>query len=411
LVSQPSSDRKLFFATILIIGIVAGAAAGTALGFALAGNVRQSSSSSLQQQLLALQGEVNLLKSQLSSLNQSSVTHSLPNNLTYIYNQVKYSVVVIEGIISQTVITFFGPTTQYGLIQGSGFVYSYNGSDYIITNNHVVNGASNITVIFIDGSSSYAKVIGTDPYSDLAVLNASIPPDVKPLTIVSSRYVQVGQAVVAVGSPFGLAGSMTFGIISQVGRTITESTAGNYAIADVLQFSAPINPGNSGGPLLDTNGNVIGITTATVSNSQGLGFAIPSDTILRELPSLIATGSYNSHPYLGIQGTDMTPYIASAAGLNITYGWLVESVTPNGPAAKAGIRGGNQQLQTVEGQVTIGGDLIIAINGTRITNGDALSSYLEENTMPGQTVALTVVRGGHIITIDVVLGARPPPSS
>jgi S1-C subfamily serine protease len=411
LVSQPSNDRKLFFAAILIIGIVAGAAAGTALGFAIAGNARQSSSSSLQQQLLALQGEVNLLKSQLSSINQSSIAQPLPNNLTNIYNQVKYSVVVIEGIISQTVITFFGPTTQYGLVQGSGFVYSYDGSDYIITNNHVVNGASNITVIFIDGSSSYAKVVGTDPYSDLAVLSATIPSGVKPLTIVSSRYVQVGQAVVAVGSPFGLAGSMTFGIISQVGRTITESTAGNYAIADVLQFSAPINPGNSGGPLLDTNGNVIGITTATVSNSQGLGFAIPSDTILRELPSLVATGSYNSHPYLGIQGTDMTPYIASAAGMNITYGWLVESVIPGGPAAKAGVRGGNQQLQTVEGQITIGGDLIIAINGTRITNGDALSSYLEENTMPGQTVSLTIVRGNNIITIDVVLGARPPPSS
>jgi len=411
LLSQPSNDRKLFFAAILIIGIVAGAAAGTALGFALAANLRQSSPSSLQQQLLALQGEVNLLKAQLSSINRSSLPQSLPENLTNIYNQVKYSVVVIEGIISQTVLTFFGPTTQYELVQGSGFVYSYNGSDYIITNNHVVNGASNITVIFIDGSSSYAKVVGTDPYSDLAVLYAKIPTDVRPLTIVSSRYVQVGQAVVAVGSPFGLAGSMTFGIISQVGRTITESTAGNYAIADVLQFSAPINPGNSGGPLLDTDGNVIGITTATVSNSQGLGFAIPSDTILRELPSLVATGSYNSHPYLGIQGTDMTPYIASAAGMNVTYGWLVESVTPGGPAAKAGIRGGNQQLQTVEGQITIGGDLIIAINGTRITNGDALSSYLEENTMPGQTVALTIVRDNHTLTINVVLGTRPPPSS
>ncbi|MEM0117822.1 MAG: trypsin-like peptidase domain-containing protein [Conexivisphaerales archaeon] len=409
--NQVPQNRRIFIAALVIIGIVAGAAAGTALGFALASNTYTKQPSSIQQQLLALQGEVNLLKAQLSSLNQTgAASYTVPSNLTTIYNRVKSSVVVIEGIISQSVLTFFGPTTQYELVQGSGFVYSYNGSDYIITNNHVVDGASNITVIFYDGSSGFARVVGTDPYSDLAVLSVKVPSSIAPLNVVPSRYVQVGQPVVAVGSPFGLAGSMTFGIISQVGRTITESTAGNYAIADVLQFSAPINPGNSGGPLLDTNGDVIGITTATVSNSQGLGFAIPSDTILRELPSLVATGSYNSHPYLGIQGTDMTPYIASAAGVNITYGWLVESVVAGGPAANAGIRGGSKQIQTVEGQITVGGDLIIAINGTRIVNGDALSSYLEENTLPGQTVALTIVRGNQTLVIDVVLGTRPPPS-
>lgn len=403
-----SSNGRLLILAILLIGIVVGAAVGVAAGYAL-GSKGAQNTSKLQQQLTALQGEVNLLKAQLNS--QPNVTYTVSlSNLSQIYQQVKSSVVVIEGIITQTVLGFFGPTTQYGLVQGSGFVYNYNGRDYIITNNHVVNGASNITVIYYDGTSSFASVVGTDSYSDLAVLNASVPSGIAPLKIVPSRDVQVGEAVVAVGSPFGLAGSMTFGIISQVGRTITESTSGGFAIADVLQFSAPINPGNSGGPLLNPAGEVIGITTATVSNSQGLGFAIPSDTILRELPSLIENGSYNSHPYLGIQGTDMTPYIASAARLNITYGWLVESVTPGGPASKAGIRGGNNQIQTVEGQVTIGGDLIIAINGTRVTNGDVLSSYLEENAVPGQTVVLTIVRNNQVMNVDVTLAARPPPS-
>ncbi|MEM3186341.1 MAG: trypsin-like peptidase domain-containing protein [Conexivisphaerales archaeon] len=404
--SSTSTSSKLV--AILIIGIIAGSAAGAIIGYSLAQRNFNSQVASLNGMISALQGEVNTLSSQISAGNSYSNITGL-SDLTQLYNSVKDSVVVVEGIVPQTVIGFFGPVQQYEMVQGSGFVYYYNGQPVIITNYHVVNGAQNITVTFYNGVAYNARVLGTDPYSDLAVLHVNGTVFVQGLTIVSSRSVQVGEPVVAIGSPFGLAGSMTFGIISQVGRTITESITNGYPIADVLQFSAPINPGNSGGPLLDTSGDVIGITTAEVSNSQGLGFAIPADTILRELPSLIATGSYNMHPYLGIGGTDMTPYIATAIGVNVTYGWLVESVAPNSPAAKAGIIGGNKTVNTVQGQIVAGGDIILAINGTRVTDGDVLSSYLEQNTLPGQTVVLTLLRDGRIINVNVTLGERPPP--
>jgi S1-C subfamily serine protease len=204
---------------------------------------------------------------------------------------------------------------------------------------------------------------------------------------------------------------MTTGVVSALGRTLTEDMTGGYPIADVIQTSTPINPGNSGGPLLNYQGQVVGITTAIVSDSQGVGFAIPSSTVLREIGSLVTDGSYNKHPTIGASGTDMSYEVAKAMNVDVTYGWLVAQVTSGGPADTAGLRGGTQQVTIAEQTVIIGGDIIIAINGTRITNIDDLSTYLEEHTLPGQTINATIVRNNQTMTLAIVLAARPSPST
>jgi S1-C subfamily serine protease len=189
-------------------------------------------------------------------------------------------------------------------------------------------------------------------------------------------------------------GSLTTGVVSAQGRTITEpETAGGYAIANIIQTSTPINPGNSGGPLLNAAGNVVGITTAIVSNSQGLGFAIPSDTILREINDLITTGSYNGHSYLGVEEEDMSYSLAQQTNAKVTYGCRIEAVVSGGPSS---------------GKLNIN-DIIIALNNQTIINNDNLASYLEENTLPGDNLVITVIRGTSQIQVTVVLGSRPPP--
>jgi S1-C subfamily serine protease len=280
----------------------------------------------------------------------------------------------------------------------------------VVTNFHVVNGVTNITVTFSDGNSYAASVKGSDQYSDLAVLTANAPAsEYYPLQLLGTLQVaSVGETVYAIGSPFGLSGSMTFGIISQVGRTITESTSSQVSIANVIQFSAPINPGNSGGPLLDSSGQVVGITTAGVSNSAGLYFAIPSSTITRELPALVATGKYTLHPNLGLSGADMTYQLAKATGSNLTYGVLVQSVVSGGPAEEAGIRGGTSTAVVEGSTYRVGGDVIISVNGVKVIDSDALASYLEVYAEAGETVQLGILRSGSIITVSVVLGALPP---
>jgi S1-C subfamily serine protease len=288
---------------------------------------------------------------------------------------------------------------------------TYNNANYIVTNFHVVDGATNMTVIFWNGDAYPASVVGTDPYSDLAIVKVPTAPasEFHPLTLSSSNSVSVGNPVAAIGNPFGLSGSLTVGVVSQLGRTITEATAGNFSIADVIQFSAPINPGNSGGPLFNINGQIIGLTTAIVNGSQGVGFAIPSDTVSREIGSLIANGTYTEHPYLGVGTADMFYQLAKANGNNVTYGVLIESTVAGGPAASAGILAGTKQ-GTVEGTpYLLGGDLIVSINGTRIVNHDALASYLEEHATVGHTLDVGIMRGTTTMTLKLTVGARPPP--
>jgi S1-C subfamily serine protease len=329
-------------------------------------------------------------------------------SITQLYQNVEQSVVVITDLQPST--GTFGQTT-YTPVQGSGFVYNLNGQMIIVTNFHVIDQGVNISVTFKNGNGYAATVLGSDPYADLAALSTNAPAsEYHPLEIASSSSLQVGDFVAALGSPFGLSGSITTGIVSQLGRTITESTAGNFPIANVIQTDAPINPGNSGGPLLNDQGQVVGINTAGVSGSQGVGFAIPSDTILKEINDLVQTGTYTQHAYMGISGVDNTYDIASQTGLSATYGVLIQQVVSGGPAAQAGLRAGTTTATVDGATLMVGGDLIIAINNTRIINNDALSTYLEQKTLPNQQVTLKIIRNGQTMDIQLTLGTRPPPS-
>lgn len=396
-----NSDKRMthFSAVLIALSIVVGAVAGGLLSYSL-----------VSKQITDLQNQVSTLQEQITNLRSAqNVTYVFGDgaSLSSLYEEIKESVVTIRGVIVES--TYQGTTYTY--VQGSGFVYNCTGQMVIVTNFHVVNNAVNITVTFINGDGYGAFVLGSDPYADLAVLSTDTPQDkYKPLEIVSSSSLRVGDPVIAVGNPYGLTGSMTTGIVSQLGRTITEETTGGYPIANVIQITAPINPGNSGGPLLNYLGQVVGITAAIVSDSQGLGFAIPSSTILREIGSLVSEGSYDQHPWLGITGIDMNYEIATRMGVDVTYGLLIVGVVSGGPSDKAGLRGGTKNALIAGSWITIGGDIIVAIDGIRINNMDDLISYLEEHTSPGQTVNITIVRNRQAMTVQVELGTRPPPS-
>ncbi|HUK50024.1 MAG TPA: trypsin-like peptidase domain-containing protein [Terriglobales bacterium] len=322
-----------------------------------------------------------------------------------IYAATNRSVVTVQGVaIDQS---GFFPTLASVL--GTGFVVTYSNSYYVVTNFHVMDGLENATVTFSDGDAYPAKLLGSDAYSDLAILSVNAAAsEFHPLQLGVSSSLRVGESVVAIGNPYGLSGTITVGIVSQVGRTLQEDTAGGFAIADTIQFSAPINPGNSGGPLLNGVGAVVGITTATTSGSQGLGFAIPSDTISRELPALVKNGVYNGHAYLGLELVDMNYQLSQAMKTNTTWGVLVENVVQGGPASQAGLRGGAQNATIQDQKYIIGGDIIVSFNGNKIVNYDALSAWMERNAVPGQTVQVGIIRAGTQMTIPVKVGTRPP---
>jgi S1-C subfamily serine protease len=322
-----------------------------------------------------------------------------------IYDQSKQSIVTITGVYMDNV-DFPQPT--FVSLLGTGFVITYNNSYYIVTNFHVVDGLRNSTVTFSNGDAYRARVVGSDGYSDLAVVTVNSPAsELHPLQLGSSSDLRVGETVVAIGNPFGLSNTVTVGVVSQLGRSLDTGTSGNFTIADTVQFSAPINPGNSGGPLIDSLGMVVGITTASVSNSQGVGFGIPSDTISRELPLLVKNGKYDRHPYLGANLVDMNYELAQAMGINVTWGVLVVSTIPGGPAANSGLRGGTRTVTIQQQKYRIGGDIITSVNGNKITNFDQLTAYMEEHAIPGQTILIGIIRHGDAMVISVGVGTRP----
>ncbi len=300
--------------------------------------------------------------------------------------------------------------------EGSGFIWDTSG--HIVTNNHVVSGASQIEVTFSDGSSYPATVVGTDPNSDLAVIQVTNAPAalLKPIKIGDSTQVKVGEMVVAIGNPFGLNNTMTTGIVSAIGRSIPATASSNqnglgntptFSIPDVIQTDAAINPGNSGGVLVDMTGALIGvpsqIESASGSNS-GVGFAIPSAIVNKVAPQLISTGKAG-HSYLGISGATLTPDVISALNLPAgQQGVLVATVLQGGPAGSAGLQGATVDAN---GTPTAAGDIITGINGQPITRMEALISYLANNTEPGQSVTLTVLRNGQTIQVPVTLGTQP----
>jgi serine protease Do len=303
---------------------------------------------------------------------------------------------------------------QYSQALGSGFIWDTSGD--IVTNNHVIDGATKIEITFSDGTTVPATRVGADPYSDLAVIKVDASADkLQPVTMADSTLVKVGEIAIAIGNPYGFEGSMTVGNVSGLGRDLPSSqvdqaSGASYSIPDVIQTDASINPGNSGGVLVNDQGEVIGVTSALESSSgssSGIGFAIPAEIVSKVVPALISTGKYD-HPYLGISGIDLTPDIAQAMNLPAqARGALVEQVSEGGPASKAGLQASNTTV-TINGvQGTVGGDVITAIDGQPIHTMSDIIAYLAIHTQVDQTVTLTILRNGQPKDVKVTLGTRP----
>jgi len=330
----------------------------------------------------------------------------LETTLESIYTQVNPSVVLIQVVLPQTA------SNPGGGALGSGFVWDTQGN--IVTNNHVIDGATSITVTFSDGTLVDAKLVGADADSDLAVINVNPSGlQLQPVNIADSTQVKVGQLAVAIGNPFGLENTMTVGFVSAVGRLVSanENAVGpTYSIPDIIQTDVAINPGNSGGVLLNDTGAVIGVTQSIETQSgtsSGVSFAIPSAIVKQVIPDLIKTGHYD-HPYLGVTVTSLDPNMAAAMNLpSGQRGALVEDVASGGPADKAGIKASNTNITDNGQQVSIGGDVITAYNGQTVKSSDDLVTLLSNGGSAGQTVTLTVLRGGKQIQVQVTLGLRP----
>ncbi len=289
---------------------------------------------------------------------------------------------------------------------GSGIIVDDRG--YILTNNHVVENAESLEVTLADKSKVPAKLIGRDPNNDLAVIRVNVPRDkLTPLRLGDSNQLHVGQLALAIGNPFGLDRTVTRGVVSALGRSLKADTG--RQIRNIIQTDAAINPGNSGGPLLNSRGEVIGINTAIFTpsgGSVGIGFAIPVNTAKKLLPQLISRGRA-SHPWLGITGMDITPDIARALNLPVKEGVMIAQVAPSGPAARAGLRGAQRRIRIRNFIVTVGGDIIVALDGQKIAGVDDLTAFLDEQKKAGEEIRVDALRDGKPMTVVARLGELP----
>ena len=290
---------------------------------------------------------------------------------------------------------------------GSGFVFDLFGN--IITNTHVIDNADNITVTFLDGSQYNASIVGMDKFTDIAVINVEEKPDyLHPLEIGDSSTLKVGEPVAAIGNPFGLSGSMTSGIVSQIGRLLPSHDTG-FSIPNVIQTDAAINPGNSGGPLLNMNGKVMGINTAIQSGtgqSAGIGFAVPSNTISKVVPVLITEGKY-SHPWIGISGQDINPDLAKIRNLNHSKGFLIVTVIPDSPAEMAGLKGVSEIEKIDNKEYPKDGDIIISVDGKEVRKISDILIHLQEEKSVGDEMILGIIRNGEQMDVILTLVVRP----
>ena len=290
---------------------------------------------------------------------------------------------------------------------GSGFVFDLFGN--IITNAHVIDNADNITVTFLDGSQYNASIVGMDKFTDIAVINVEEKPDyLHPLEIGDSSALKVGEPVAAIGNPFGLSGSMTSGIVSQIGRLLPSHDTG-FSIPNVIQTDAAINPGNSGGPLLNMNGKVMGINTAIQSGtgqSAGIGFAVPSNTISKVVPVLITEGKY-SHPWIGISGQDINPDLAKIRNLNHSKGFLIVTVIPDSPAEMAGLKGVSEIEKIDNKEYPKDGDIIISVDGKEVRKISDILIHLQEEKSVGDEMILGIIRNGEQMNVILTLVVRP----
>jgi len=289
---------------------------------------------------------------------------------------------------------------------GSGFVFDKKG--HIITNAHVVEDAKRVVVTFLDGRSYNSEIIGVDTFTDIAVIKVNADLSLlHPISLGDSSNLQVGEPIAAIGNPFGLSGSMTSGIVSQLGRLLP-SGAG-YSIPDVIQTDAAINPGNSGGPLLNMRGEIVGINTAIQSATgefTGVGFAIPSQTVAKIVPSLIKNGEYK-HPWIGISGRDIGPDLAKVLNLKDAVGFLVVTVIPDSPASRAGLQGSENIVERDGVQYTVGGDIILSVDGLEVRKISDILIHLQRAKSVGDEMVLEIIRDGRTTNFTIILGERP----
>ena len=329
-------------------------------------------------------------------------------SLNSIFKEVENSVVQItRKVPPSSILSSPSPESENASALGSGFVYDNKGR--IITNNHVVGDAKIVDITLVDGNRYTANVIGTDIFSDIAVIEivenlSQLSPPLNPLIIGNSSELEVGEQVIAIGNPFGLAGTMTTGIISQTGRLLPDQLTG-FSIPNAIQTDTIINPGNSGGPLLNMKGQVIGMNTAGLFGS-GIGFAIPSNAITRIVPALIEKGNY-THPWLGLTAATLTSDLAETVeGLERNFkGVLVDLIVKDGPADKVGIQG----RITDQYAEKHGGDIITAIDGHNVIQMEDFISYLEEQKKVGDRITLTIYRNGQFLDLEMTIQERPSP--
>ena len=338
------------------------------------------------------------MQSQIDEINNLILTESKTLSLIDIFEKAEAGVVRVNTQRNQT-------ETEPGGI-GSGFVFDKKG--HIITNAHVIEDSTKTVVTFLDGRSYNAQIIGVDEYTDIGVIKVNA--DLKllhPLSLGNSSNLQVGEPITAIGNPFGLSGSMTSGIISQMGRLLP-SNAG-FSIPDVIQTDAAINPGNSGGPLLNMRGEIVGINTAiqsTTGEFTGVGFAIPSQTVVKIVPTLISEGEYK-HPWIGISGRDIDLDMANVLGLKDAIGFLIITVVEDSPASDAGLIGSDKTIEVEGREYPIGGDVIVSVDGIDVRKIDDILIHLQRVKIIGDEMVLEVLRDGRTTNITIVLQERP----
>ncbi|HDS46392.1 MAG TPA: PDZ domain-containing protein [Methanomicrobia archaeon] len=377
-----TTSRWLYVSIVLIVLVIVQAGL-----FSFLMNAYQRDLNELQVDLARFEDSIAGLRSDLDQLRGTDMIPRAPGlTLGQIYELSKDSVVLITA--KSWTFAGLAPVSS-----GSGFLYDTQG--HIITNHHVIEDAAALEVTFSDGTIVPAELVGADPYSDLAIIRVNDPPDLlHPLPLGKSSPLQVGEYIIAIGNPFGLSNSVTFGIVSQLGREL--DAPGGFKIVDIIQVDAAINPGNSGGPLMNMRGEVVGVNTAIIANSEGVGFAIPADTVTREVSQLIETGTYQ-HPWIGVSAANLDPVIAAELGLEITKGTIIVAVVEGGPAEAAGLKGG----QT--------GDVIVGVDNVTVRKLIDVLVYIERNKNPGDIVTLQIIREGRELSVPVTLGVRPGP--
>ena len=338
------------------------------------------------------------MQNQIDEINNVILIESKTLSLIDIFEKAEPGVVRVNTQRNQTEVETGGV--------GSGFVFDKKG--HIITNAHVIENSTKTIVTFLDGRSYNAQIIGVDEYTDIGVIK--VDADLKllhPLSLGNSSNLQVGEPITAIGNPFGLSGSMTSGIVSQMGRLLPSGSG--YSIPDVIQTDAAINPGNSGGPLLNMKGDIVGINTAIRSSTgefTGVGFAIPSQTVEKIVPILISEGEYK-HPWIGISGRDIDPDMANVLGLKDALGFLIITVVEDSPASDAGLIGSNKTIEVEGKNYPIGGDVIVSVDGIDVRKIDDILIHLQRVKTVGDEMDLEILRGNGTTNVTIILQERP----